>query len=172
MTTTIPTEVDAGMSKARRLQREAANLLRVAKTAYKFIRDSEVGSEAEREKLLEELQAVIDRADPPVFDEDLTTVKLTMTNASADTLLDVLTKKATDSAEDRETFNAFKRGLRRTKQRAYCRLELDATVLRRLRYVLLHTKVPHQDAAFSRLALEIEEGLKQNPMQILGKMAL
>jgi len=161
------------MSKVKTLKKEAPELLRVAKLAFKFIRDNPVGVEADRDALLGDLQAVIDRADPPVFDESLTTVKLTMTNATADTILTALAERASLGPDDMRVYEVFQESLRRTKQRAYAVLDLNFAVLRKLHYVLRHTKTTHQDTALQRLADKInEEGLSKNPMHILGEMGL
>lgn len=161
------------MSKAKTIKKEARELLRVAKLAFKFIRDNPSGVESEREELLEDLQAVIDRADPPVFDESMTTVKTVMTHATKDTILEALEERASLSNEDAMTLEAFRKGLRETKQRVYLTLDIDFTVLRKLHYVLRHTKTAYQDKALERLAEEIEkQGFTKNPMRILGEMGL
>lgn len=161
------------MAKVRALRKEASALLRAAKKAFKFIRDNPSGHENERKEVLKLLLEVIDRVDPPVMDERITTVELTMTNGSADCLLDALKDRSTVSEEDEAVLEAVMEGIRRTKQRVYVRLDLNPSILRRLRYVLKHTKTKHSDSAFERLASYIEtEGLDKNPMEILGRMGL
>ena len=159
------------MANARTLRKEASSLLKEAKKAFKFIRDNPAGPESQRQALLKSLQEVIDRADPPVFDENLTTIKLTMTNPSADAVLKALSSR--DGKEDADALDAVSLGLRRTAQRAYIRLELNPSVLRHICYVLRHTTTKQQDKVFERLANEIEEGVAtRNPMEILGRMGL
>jgi len=157
----------------RPIRKEAVSLLRVSKAAFKFIRDNPSGPDQERETLLEELRAVIDRADPPVFDEDLVMLVVTMTHKTADAVESVLIERADLSALDQEVLDAFIRGHARKQKRAYLRLDLDPRILRRLQYALMHSERPYQDRPFKRLAREIEEqAAAKNPMLILGQMGL
>jgi len=162
------------MADVRSLRKEASSLLRLAKSAFKFIRDNPSGPPSEREALLKELREVIDRADPPKFDEDLVTVCVQMTHRTAEAVESVLTERADLSELDRDVLEACTSGFRRTdKRRAYLRLDLDSRILRRLQYALLHTERPYQDKPFKRLAKEIEDqAAGKNPMVILGQMGL
>ena len=162
------------MANARTLRKEASSLLRAAKSAFKFLRDNPAGgTEVERAEVLQQLLEVIDRADPPDFDERLTTIQLTMTNPTLSVLIKAVEERRGHTEEDDLVWEALQTGTRRTQQRAYLRLELDPCVLRRLSYVLLHTETDHQDKAFKRLAADIEaEALSKNPMDILGRMGL
>lgn len=159
------------MAKTVHLRREASSLLKAVKTAFKFIRDNPVGPESEREALLQQLREVIDRADPPIYDADLASIRLAMTNPTADKIIEIFEKR--DEELDRAVLEAVQKGIRRTKQRAYIRLELDMTVLRRLRFVLLTSRTDYQDKPFKRLAQFIEEeALAKNPMEIIARMGL
>lgn len=162
------------MANARTLRKEASALLRAVKTAFKFLRDNPAGgTEVERAEVLQQLLDVINRADPPTFDERLTTIQLTMTNPTLTAIFKAVEGRKGHTEEDDLVWEAVKSGARRTQKRAYLRLELDHTVLRHLSYVLLHTKTEHQDKAFKRLVVEIEaEALSKNPMDILGRMGL
>jgi hypothetical protein len=161
------------MANVRNLRREASSLLRVAKRAFKFVRQHAAGDDTERQSLLKELQEVIDRADPPSFDDSLSSVTLVMTNPTADALLKILEERAGKSDEDRDLFGAVTQGVRRTAQRVYVRLDVNHVVLRQLHYVLLHTGPKPQKDAFKRLAIDVEkDGLRKNPMEILGRMGL
>lgn len=161
------------MATVRTLRREASALLEISKSAFKFIRDNPCGDEKERERLLHQMRTVLDRADPPTLDEDLITIQLSMTNPTADAILATLEERSETFSEDQPVLEVVREGLRRTKQRAFVRLEINPRILRRLRYVLLHTKLKYQEKSFKRLAKQIEEDLKnKNPMEILGKMAL
>lgn len=154
------------MANVRNLRREASALLRAAKKAFRFLRDHPSGSDMERGALLKELKETIDRADPPSFDVDDASVLLTMTNPTADALL-----KA--AADDPELVEALRDGLKCTKQRAYVRLDLNHVLLRRLHFVLQCKAPQPQASSFKRLAVEVErDGLKKNPMEILGRMGL
>lgn len=146
-------------------------MLKATKDAFKFIRDNHFGNESEREALLQQLREVIDRADPPNYDADLASIRLTMTNPTADKIIKTLEDK--DSKEDQEVLEAVRKGLRRTKQRAYIRLDLDMALLRRLRFHLRTTTSTHQEKSFKRLADFIEaEALSKNPMEIIARMGL
>lgn len=161
------------MATVRTLRREASALLEISKSAFKFIRDHPSGDPKEREKLLARMRAVLDRADPPTVDDDLITIKLSMTNPTADAIIETLEKRSESFSDDAEVLEAVREGLRRTKQRAFVRLEINPKILRRLRYVLLHTNSKYQEKPFKRLAKQIEKDLlNKNPMEILGKMAL
>ena len=160
------------MANAQTLRKSAPDLLRLTKEAFKFIRDNPVGDEVARNELLARLRSVINEADPPVFDEKMASVQLVMTNMTADALVHAM-ESLTSSEEEADILRHVYEGLRRTKQRAYLRLDLNPLVLRRVRYVLMHSSSANTDKAFKRLVEEIERnGLSKNPMEILGKMAL
>jgi hypothetical protein len=161
------------MATVRSLRKGAPALLEISKLAFKFIRDNPSGDEHERSRLLERMIQVIDKVDPPTLDEDLISIRLAMTNATANAIFETFEERASAFPEDREVLDALHAGTHRTKQRAFIRLDLDNQILRRLRYVLLHTKANYQEKPFKRLAKQIDEELKEkNPMEILGKMAL
>lgn len=161
------------MATVRSLRKEASSLLEVAKLSFKFIRDNPGGDKSEREEVLRRMREVLDRIEPPSLDEDLITVKLSMTNPTADVILETLRERAESFDADLEVLAAVTEGLRRTKQRAFIRLDIDSRILRRLRYVLMHTRSNYQEKPFKRLAKQIEQELNdKNPMEILGKMAL
>jgi hypothetical protein len=153
--------------------------LDVAKSAFKFIRDNPSGDSSEREQLLADLIAVIDRADPPSTNDDLLVMKLIMTNTTATALLDLLKKLSPEELDDceftdvEEILEAVSSGLRRTKQRAYLRLDLNPPLLRTLHYVLSYKGETAQEKSFKRMAKEImDDGLAKNPMEIIGRMGL
>lgn len=159
------------MANARRLRTHGEELFRVSKEAFKLIRDNPIGRDEDRNRLLEDLGRVIDLIDPPVSDESLTTIQLTMTNPTVDLLISIFEQRS--GPKDQEVLRMLTTGTRRTKQRAYVKLDIDHEILRHLRYVMLHTKTQYHDTTFRRLAAEIEKGvLEKNPMEILGKMAL
>jgi hypothetical protein len=156
-----------------RLRKEARKLFEVSVAAFKFIRDNPSGHDEEREALLQALREVIDRVDPPIVDESLISIDLPMTNYTLDVLLKVLEDRKGMSDEDGDVFEAVKSGARRTKQRAFVKLDINPAVLRRLRYVLMHTKTEYQDRPFKRLAKLIEEqGMSKNPMEVIARMGL
>jgi len=167
------------MATARTLRKEASALLAGVKSAFKFIRDNPSGVESEREQLLIDLVALIDRADPPSNNDDLLVVTLVMTNVTATALLDLLKSLSPEELRDcemndcGEIFESVSSGLRRTKQRAYLRLDLNPPLLRSLHYVLSHKGKATQEKPFKRLAEAImDNGLAKNPMEILGRMGL
>jgi hypothetical protein len=160
------------MANVRNLRREASSLFAATKRAFKFIRDNPSGAPEEREAVLQALREVIDRTDPPDFDESLCAINLVMTNPTADAIMEILKGSAAESEEARATYEAMTEGMRRTKQRVYVRLNLDHVTLRHLHYVLRHKPPRAQEAAFERLANSVAIGLQKNPMEILGQMGL
>lgn len=161
------------MASVRNLRREAPALLKLTKQAFKFIRDNPSGPDEDRNALLAELREAIDRVEPPVFDERDTSVNLTMTNPTADAIVSILGEWAKHSRDDRVVLEAVNEGLRRTKQRAYLRLDLNHVILQRLHFLLRHNGGREQEKSFKRLSQELEEnGLNKNPMEIIGRMGL
>lgn len=160
------------MANVRTLRKEASSLLRVAKAALRFIRDNPTGLDEEREQVLTELRSVIDRADPPSFDEDAATLTLVMTIPTADAIVEILTKRVQEGHDEQDVLSAVKDGMRRTQQRCYLRLDLNHAVLKKLHFLLRHTNKTPQEKSFKRLAEEIEKGCERNPMEILGRMGL
>ena len=150
----------------------APELLVATKAALRYLRGVDNPSEASL-KVMATLRTAIDAADPPRFDESLSSIKLVMTRPSAASLLATLELNAQGSESDKHVFEEVKNGMRFTKQRVYLTLGIEHVVLRRLRYVLEHTNAPNQNKVFERLAKQIaKEGLAKNPMEILGQMGL
>jgi hypothetical protein len=166
------------MSKALALRKEARALLAVAKDALRFLMRQDPPTEATAresyERLMLDLGAVIERADPPSDDfVDLSSFQLVMTNPTTDSLLFHLRERAMCSDSDASVLQAFEEGIRRTKQRVYVRLSYNPALLLRLRYVLLTTTSPKRDKAYKRLAEDIKErGLTKNPMEVIAHMGL
>jgi hypothetical protein len=161
------------MANVRNLRREASTLLRLAKRAFKLIRDNDVGPSEDRTVLLQEMRECIDRADPPDFDDSASSVNLTMTNATADALVLIMKECAAESEEHNDAYQAVLEGLERTKQRTYLRLDLNHVILKRVHFAVRYKGKRQQEKAFKRLAKEIETlGLNKNPMEILGRMGL
>lgn len=157
------------MANVRNLRKAASSLLDVSKQAFKFIRDNPSGPATEREALLQALREVIDTADPPSFDEDLSTLTLTMTPPTHEALVDALRARH----DDRDALEAVIEGTHATKQRVYVKLDLNHVILNKIHFVLRHTNKQAQEKSFKRLALDVEiNGLNKNPMEILGRMAL
>jgi hypothetical protein len=166
------------MGKAQALRKEANALLAVSKDALRFLMrmDAPKSSDAlaNYTKLMEDLREVIDRADPPRFDDkNLSSFRLVMTNLTADEILHQLKERAVHNEGDGDVLQAVEEGMRRTKQRVYLRLGFNPVILRRLCFVLRHTGESGKDKAFKRLAVQIEEeGLSKNPMEVIAQMGL
>jgi hypothetical protein len=156
------------MANVRNLRKAASSLLDVSKKAFKFIRDNPSGPDSDREALLQRLREVIDIADPPTFDEDLSMLSLTMTPPTYTAIIEVLKSRP----DDRDTLEAVREGTHETKQRVYVKLDLNHVILRKLHFVLTHSGKQPQEKSFKRLAKDVEHGLERNPMEILGRCAL
>jgi hypothetical protein len=156
------------MANVRNLRKAASSLLDVSKKAFKFIRDNPSGSASEREALLRALQAVIDLADPPLFDESGSTVTLTMTPTTYTAILASLRARP----DDKDAVQAILEGTHETKQRVYVKLDLNHITLNKIYFVLRHTATRPQEKSFKRLAFAVEAGLNKNPMEILARNAL
>lgn len=153
--------------KSRNLRKEAISLFRISKKAFRFIRDRAPDSD-DRAALLKELREVIDRADPPSFDEDLSMLTLTMTPPTYSAIVTALK----DRREDADALEAVVEGTHETKQRVYVKLDLNHVILRKLHFVLVHKATQPQAGSFKRLAKDVEKAMERNPMEILGRMAL
>ena len=166
------------MGKAQALRKEGRALLSVSKDALRFLMRMEAPTQvdalADYEKLMSDLSVVINRADPPRFDdENLSSFRLTMTNPTADEILHQLRERAVFEEIDGDLLREVEEGMRRTKQRVYLRLGFNPVLLRRMRYILLHTGDSGRDKAFKRLAEDIKKhGLSKNPMEVLARMGL
>lgn len=156
------------MANVRNLRKAASSLLDVSKRAFKFIRDNPSGPATDREALLRALQTVIDLADPPLFDENISTVTLTMTPPTYEVLLVALKARP----DDKDAVQAILEGAHETKQRVYVKLDLNHITLNKIHFVLRHTATKAQEKSFKRLAMDVEAGLNKNPMEILARNAL
>lgn len=129
--------------------------------------------EVERQRVMAVLREAIEAADPTDFDESEVTVRLTMTHLSWLALRELLEDAAKKNDDDRLVLDACLEGHRETKQRVYVVLPINPLVLRRLKYLLEHKAPSAQAKAFGRMAKQIEEdGLSQNPMEVIARMAL
>jgi len=159
------------------IRKHAPLLLEASKEALRLLVDQDPhpvdSEEAKRQKVLTQLREAINAADPPNFDERNYTVRLVMTHGTWKALHDILVKRAKSNRDDEPVLEAAEEGVRFTKQRVYVTLDLDHSVLRRLQFVLRHSKTTAQEKSFQRLAKQIgEEGLSKNPMELLAEQGL
>ena len=165
------------MSRMRQIRKEAPALLEATKAALRYLRaqdaHSDSSAEAERQKIMEVLVDAIDLADPALFDESLTSVKLVMGPPTWEFLEDKLRELGKCGEFDAELYEMAKRGVRATKQRIYLTLPINHRYLRRLQFILRHMKSAEFEKPFGRIAKQIEEeGLSKNPMEILAQQGL
>jgi hypothetical protein len=165
------------MSRMRIIRANAPKLLDATKTALKHLLRQDphplAQEEEKRQRVMAELRMAIEAAEPPKFDEAISSIRLQMTGPTWKKLSDILQKRACQNADDRAVLEAVEEGFRETKQRVYITLALNHVILRRLCFVLEHTKSASHDKPFRRLAVQIkEEGLTKNPMEILAEMGL
>jgi hypothetical protein len=165
------------MSRMRTIRDNAPALLDATKVALKHLLRQEPHEldvvESRRQEVMFLLREAIESAEPPVFDEASSSVRLTMTAATYKFLHKILSERAIRNRDDKLVLEALLEGVRETKQRIYVTLGINPRVLRRLAFVLKHTASPKQDKPFKRMAKQIEEdGLTKNPMEILARQSL
>jgi hypothetical protein len=161
----------------RTIRSNAPKLLEASKGALRYLirQDPEPLPEQEqkRREIMALLREAVDAAEPPEFDEALTSVRLQMTTATWDALHHVLRTQAVSNRDDKLVLGAVEEGMRKTKQRIYVTLAINPKILRRLVFTLRHKPTTAQTKPFTRLAKQIEkDGLTKNPMEILGQMGL
>jgi len=161
----------------RTIRAHAPTLLAATKEALRHLmrQDPHPLSEDEetRQEIMALLRVAIETAEPPLFDESISSVRLQMTTATWKSLHSILCKRAKSNKDDALVLGAVEEGIRETKQRIYVTLGINPRVLRRLAFVLKHTGTSKQDKPFKRLADQIEkDGLTKNPMEILARMSL
>jgi len=165
------------MSRMRTLRKQAPVLLEATKEALRYLLRQDPhtleSEEKKRQDLMAVLKQAIDAAEPPVFDERETSMRLVMTPASWRALDKILTERADRNRDDKMVYDAVHEGLKESKQRIYVTLPINHVVLRRLKFILSHTSTSDQEKSFKRMAAEIEkDGLSKNPMEILAQMGL
>ncbi len=164
------------MSRMKQIRQEAPLLLDACKKALIFLRGLEPFefpiTEAKRQATMQMLGDAINTAEPPLFDERLAQIRLTMTHPSWSHLAACLEKRA-EVADVEDLLRACRDGHRKTKQRVYLTLPLNPMILKKLLFVLEHMSAGRHREPFARMAAEIkEEGFARNPMEILALAGL
>jgi hypothetical protein len=157
------------MAEKKRNSPAARNLLAASKNALRFL----LREEGERDEIVASLNKAIEQVEGEDFVDDLSSVTLVMTKATQKTLMETVDRRDDGSHRFKGLVSYIEDATRFTKQRVYMKLPIDYGLMRLLKMILLTTTTQRQDAAFKRLAEQIErEGLSKNPLEVLAQVGL
>ena len=143
-------------------------LLSAAKTAYRLL--SQGYSEPEKQTALQELLSAIRTAedDSP---HNTSALILVMTHTTSETIVEIVSSIEDKSEVELRLLKAIQTGMRSTKQRVYCSLELDIPVIQKLRDILSSSYPGNTRRAFDRMIIQLDrEVLSKSPLQHLAKL--
>ena len=151
----------------QRTRSSAPQLLGAVRAAYTWIAADETGRPG-RDALLQLLADALTRCEDP---ERCGQFAFITTPTTGEHLLDYAHQRTDNSEVHTRLIEALHAKVRRTKQRTFFTIEMDFTLLRRLRLVLNESFPRGSRRALQRIVEQIDEVLSKHPLIALAEIA-